>query len=53
VSHAVQVVGDLSRHYMVWVWIGGMAIVTPIGLLLLHGIYKKHMEDKTGPSAAH
>ncbi|HNT27343.1 MAG TPA: MFS transporter [bacterium] len=50
---AVQVVGDLSQHYMVWVWIGGMAIVTPIGLLLLHGIYKKHMEEKTEPAKAH
>jgi len=50
----VQVVGDLSHHYMVWVWIGGMAVVTPIGLLLLRGIYKKHMEGKEeSPAAAH
>ncbi|MGI6393494.1 MAG: MFS transporter [bacterium] len=31
-------------HYMVWVWIGGMALVTPIGLLLLNKIYKKYIE---------
>ncbi len=27
------VVGDISQHFMVWIWIGGMAILSPIGLL--------------------
>jgi hypothetical protein len=35
----VQVVGDLSLHYMVWVWIGGMAILTPIGLIIFRNVY--------------
>ena len=30
----VMAVGDLSHHYMVWVWIGGMALLSPLGLLL-------------------
>ncbi len=27
------VVGDISNHYMIWVWIGGMAILSPILLM--------------------
>lgn len=27
------VVGNLSQHYMVWIWIGGMALLSPFGLL--------------------
>jgi len=29
-------VGDLSHHYMVWIWIGGMALLSPLGLLYFH-----------------
>ena len=35
----VMVVGDLSQHYMVWVWIGGMALLSPLGLL----VFRKHV----------
>jgi MFS family permease len=28
------VVGDISQHYMVWVWIGAMALLSPLGLLI-------------------
>jgi len=37
-----QVVGDLSHHYMVWVWIGGMAILSPIGLMLFGRTVRQH-----------
>jgi MFS family permease len=33
------VVGDTSHHYMVWVWIGGMAITSPIFLVVLSKIF--------------
>ena len=26
-------------HYMVWVWIGGMALLSPIGLVIFRGLY--------------
>ena len=38
---AVQVVGDISNHQMVWWWIGGMAIFTPIGLVAFKSIFTK------------
>ncbi|HOB70432.1 MAG TPA: hypothetical protein PKM18_01475, partial [bacterium] len=41
---AMQVVGDISNHYMVWIWIGGMALVTPIGLLLFKKVFTKNIE---------
>jgi len=28
------------EHYMVWVWIGGMALLTPIGLVLFRATYR-------------
>ncbi len=28
-------------HYMVWIWIGGMAIISPLGLLLLKKMFIK------------
>lgn len=34
-----QVVGDLSQHYMVWVWIGAVAVLTPIGLVAFRKVY--------------
>ncbi len=30
------------EHYMVWVWIGGMALLTPIGLLVFKKWFNKH-----------
>ncbi len=39
---AVMVIGDISNHHMVWVWIGGMAILTPIGLLFFKKLFDKH-----------
>ena len=44
----VQVVGDLSYHYMVWVWIGGMALLTPIGLIAFRKVYYAMKEEQAG-----
>ena len=32
-------------HYMVWVWIGGMAIISPIGLFVFRAMFRK-AEDR-------
>ncbi len=42
----VQIVGDISQHHMVWIWIGGMAVISPICLLLLKKLFDKHGDDK-------
>jgi MFS family permease len=43
----VQVVGDLSHHYMVWVWIGGMAVLTPIFLTIFKGVYYSMKKEQS------
>jgi hypothetical protein len=45
-GHIMKVPGDLSHHTMVWVWIGGMAVITPIGLLLFRSFFKKKLGVK-------
>jgi len=42
----VQVVGDLSNHYMVWIWIGGCALITPIGLILFKKIFNSMTKER-------
>ena len=42
-GNKVMVTGDLSHHYMVWVWIGGMALLSPLGLLL----FRRHVMQYT------
>ena len=32
-------------HFMVWVWIGGMALLTPICLLLFRNLFQRSIED--------
>lgn len=47
-GRTTQVVGDLSHHYMVWVWIGAVAVLTPIGLIAFRKIYhsmRAEMQD--------
>ncbi len=43
-------------HYMVWLWIGGMAIVSPLGLIIFQKLFRKaeHRvnEDKVRTAAA-
>ena len=41
-----QKVLDTTYHYMVWFWIGGMAIVSPIGLLVLRKIFLRTEEQR-------
>ncbi|HOW52256.1 MAG TPA: MFS transporter [bacterium] len=36
-----EIAASYPDHPMVWVWIGGMAIITPIGLLLMKGLFQK------------
>jgi len=43
----IQVVGDLSHHYMVWVWIGWLAILTPIGLIIFRNVYYSMKEEQS------
>jgi len=38
----IMLVGDLSHHYMVWIWIGGMALLSPIGLLYFNKSVKAY-----------
>ncbi|MCK5808495.1 MFS transporter [bacterium] len=45
-GHIMKVPGNLSEHYMVWIWIGGMAVITPIGLLLFRSFFKKKLGVK-------
>jgi len=42
----IQVVGDLSHHYMVWIWIGEIAALTPIGLILFRGVYASMKKEQ-------
>jgi len=41
----VQVVGDLSNHSMVWVWIGAIAVISPIGMLIFRKFVSGEAED--------
>jgi dipeptide/tripeptide permease len=34
-GQVVQVVGDVSDHRMVWVWIAALAVTSPIGMIIL------------------
>lgn len=43
---SAEVVGDLSHHYMVWVWIGVMAMASPIGLVIFRKMFTA-AEQKT------
>ncbi|MBN2694700.1 MFS transporter [bacterium] len=42
----MQVAGDMSNHHMVWIWVGGIAIVSPLGLLFLKKLFDHHEEPK-------
>jgi hypothetical protein len=32
-------------HYIVWIWIGGMALISPLGMLFFKKLYKKAEDD--------
>ena len=42
----------LTDHYMVWVWIGGTAIITPLGMLFFKNMYKKAEDDAAAAADA-
>lgn len=44
-DEAGKIASFYPNHHMVWVIIGGMALVTPIGLLLIRPIFKKHIKE--------
>ena len=45
-------VGDVTNHTMVWVWIGGMAVLSPIGLVIFRKMFtvaeKKRQDSIAG-----
>jgi len=43
---AVQVTGDLSQHYMIWIWIGLSAIITPIGLVVFRRVFNSMTKEQ-------
>ena len=44
-DEAGKIASSYPNHHMVWVIIGGMALVTPIGLLVLRPFFKKHIKE--------
>lgn len=45
---AGKAMASYPNHHMVWIWIGGMAIVTPVGLVLLRKLFRSQ-EQGNGP----
>lgn len=35
-----QPMASYPEHFMIWIWIGGMAVLTPIGLLLFRNLFR-------------
>ena len=46
------VVGDTTHHWMVWVWIGGMAITSPIFLVVFSKLFRKAEQTQIEARAA-
>ncbi|HQJ60525.1 MAG TPA: MFS transporter [bacterium] len=44
VDEAGKALASYPDHFMVWVWIGGMALVTPLGLLFFRKVFTKNIE---------
>lgn len=44
-DEAGKIASSYPNHHMVWVIIGGMALVTPLGLLILRPFFKKHIKE--------
>jgi proton-dependent oligopeptide transporter, POT family len=44
---------NYPQHQMVWVWIGGVALLTPLGLVVMRGLFnRKHTHAPEGVEAA-
>ncbi len=37
-----QVVGDTSQHYMIWIWVGAVAVISPIGMIIFGKFLRGH-----------
>ena len=37
-----QVVGDISHHYMIWIWVGSIAVISPIGMIIFGKFLRAH-----------
>lgn len=37
-------VGDISHHYMIWIWVGAVAVISPLGMILF-GRYLRGKEE--------
>jgi len=37
-----QVVGDISNHYMIWIWVGAIAVISPIGMIIFGKFLRGH-----------
>ena len=48
VDSAGNALADYPHHHMVWVWIGGMAVLSPIGLLLFRNWFLKNTAHHDG-----
>ncbi len=44
-DEAGKIASAYPNHHMVWVIIGGMALVTPLGLMILRPFFKKHIKE--------
>ena len=44
-DEAGKIAANYPNHHMVWVIIGGMALVTPLGLLILRPFFKRHIKE--------
>jgi len=47
VDEAGKAMASYPEHHMVWVWIGGMALFTPISLIVFRHWFKRENETKT------
>lgn len=35
-------VGDISNHYMLWIWVGSIAAISPIGMIIFGKFLRAH-----------
>jgi len=51
VDSAGKALPHYPEHHMIWIWIGGMAVFTPIGLLVFRGLFHKKHEQEAEASS--
>ncbi len=45
VDEAGKSLASYPDHFMVWLWIGGMAVFTPIGLVIFRGLFNRALQQ--------